>query len=82
MAKKNDYLTRTVDPAVEILLENADELGITTAFSRAKAMAPCPIGEDGKCCKNCHMGPCRLVKPGQRGVCGATLETVAAHTPR
>jgi carbon-monoxide dehydrogenase catalytic subunit len=25
------------------------------------------------------MGPCRLVKPGQRGVCGATLETVAAR---
>ena len=42
-------------------------------------MAPCPIGEDGRCCKNCHMGPCRLVKEGQRGVCGATLETVAAR---
>jgi len=25
------------------------------------------------------MGPCRLVKEGQRGVCGATLETVAAR---
>jgi carbon-monoxide dehydrogenase catalytic subunit len=25
------------------------------------------------------MGPCRLVKPGQVGVCGATLETVVAR---
>jgi carbon-monoxide dehydrogenase catalytic subunit len=25
------------------------------------------------------MGPCRLVKPGQTGVCGATLETVTAR---
>jgi len=62
-----------------MLLEQAQEMEVSTAFSRAKEMSPCPIGEDGKCCKNCHMGPCRLVKPGQRGVCGATLETVAAR---
>jgi len=70
---------RTVDPAAEMLLAQANAEGIPTVFSRAAAMAPCPIGEVGKCCKNCHMGPCRLVKPGQRGVCGATLETVAAR---
>src|SRR3990172_2120520 len=79
MHKKVATFNRTIDPAVELLLGQADEMGITTAFSRAATMAPCPIGEDGKCCKNCHMGPCRLVKPGQRGVCGATLETVAAR---
>ena len=79
MSKKAVTLNQTIDPAVEAMLKQADEMEITTAFSRAAAMAPCPIGEDGKCCKNCHMGPCRLVKPGQRGVCGATLETVAAR---
>jgi carbon-monoxide dehydrogenase catalytic subunit len=79
MPKKVATFNQTIDPAVEILLEQADEMDISTAFSRAASMAPCPIGEDGKCCKNCHMGPCRLVKPGQRGVCGATLETVAAR---
>jgi carbon-monoxide dehydrogenase catalytic subunit len=79
MAEKTAIRLKTVDPAAAIMLEQADEMGITTAFSRAAAMAPCPIGEDGKCCKNCHMGPCRLVKPGQRGICGATLETVAAR---
>jgi carbon-monoxide dehydrogenase catalytic subunit len=42
-------------------------------------MSPCPIGKENKCCKNCSMGPCRLVKPGQVGVCGATLETVVAR---
>jgi carbon-monoxide dehydrogenase catalytic subunit len=62
-----------------MMLAQAEAEGIPTVFSRAAAMAPCPIGEVGKCCKNCHMGPCRLVKPGQRGVCGATLETVAAR---
>ena len=79
MAKKITDSIRTSDPAVAMLLEQAQEMEVSTAFSRAKEMSPCPIGEDGKCCKNCHMGPCRLVKPGQRGVCGATLETVAAR---
>jgi len=79
MSKQATDTLRTIDPAVEMLLEQANAEGIPTVFSRAAAMAPCPIGEVGKCCKNCHMGPCRLVKPGQRGVCGATLETVAAR---
>jgi carbon-monoxide dehydrogenase catalytic subunit len=79
MSKRDADKIRTVDPAAEMLLAQAEAEGIPTVFSRAAAMAPCPIGEVGKCCKNCHMGPCRLVKPGQRGVCGATLETVAAR---
>ncbi len=79
MVKKNTDTLKTSDPAVAMMLEQAQEMEVSTAFSRAKEMSPCPIGEDGKCCKNCHMGPCRLVKPGQRGVCGATLETVAAR---
>jgi carbon-monoxide dehydrogenase catalytic subunit len=79
MSKTTADKIRTVDPAVEMLLAQADAQGIPTVFSRAAAMAPCPIGEDGRCCKNCHMGPCRLVKEGQRGVCGATLETIAAR---
>src|SRR3989304_4145348 len=46
-------------------------------------MAACPIGigsSAGICCKNCFMGPCRLTKEGQVGVCGATVETIAART--
>jgi carbon-monoxide dehydrogenase catalytic subunit len=67
------------DPASITLLELACENNIETAFSRADTMAACPIGSDGMCCKVCGMGPCRLVKKGQTGVCGATLETVAAR---
>ncbi len=61
------------------MLERAEQEGLTTAFSRAEAMKPCPIGHIGQCCKICHMGPCRLTKPGQTGVCGATIETVTAR---
>jgi carbon-monoxide dehydrogenase catalytic subunit len=70
---------RTIDPAAEVMLGKAAEMGISTAFDRADEMKPCPIGSKGLCCKNCAMGPCRLTKEGQVGVCGATVETVAAR---
>jgi len=70
---------RSIDPAVVEVLEIAEAEGISTAFSRAAKMKPCPIGHKGACCKNCSMGPCRLTKEGQRGICGATIETVAAR---
>jgi len=76
MSKDNK---RSIDPTVLEMLEVAEELDLGTAFSRAQKMKACPIGSDGICCKNCSMGPCRLVKPGQVGICGATRETVAAR---
>ncbi|MBN1484701.1 MAG: anaerobic carbon-monoxide dehydrogenase catalytic subunit [Chloroflexia bacterium] len=70
---------KSIDPAVSEMLEQAEKEGLSTAFSRAEDMKPCPIGHVGRCCKHCHMGPCRLMKPGQTGVCGATIETVTAR---
>jgi carbon-monoxide dehydrogenase catalytic subunit len=70
---------KTIDPAAKAMLERAAELEITTAFDRADEMKPCPIGAKGICCKNCAMGPCRLTKEGQVGICGATVETVVAR---
>ena len=70
---------RSADPAAHLLLEFAEAAGLSTAFSRADTLAPCPIGADGLCCRNCFMGPCRLVKEGQVGVCGATVDTVVAR---
>jgi len=70
---------RSIDPAARAMLARAEELGLETAFGRAEQMAPCPIGADGSCCRLCFMGPCRLVKDGQTGVCGATIETITAR---
>jgi carbon-monoxide dehydrogenase catalytic subunit len=75
MAKSN----KTVDPAAAAMLEKAAEMDIATAFSRVDELKPCPIGAKGICCKNCAMGPCRLTKEGLVGICGATVETVAAR---
>ena len=80
MAKgKRSYEERTADPAAQEMLIRADELGIGTAFSRADDMVPCNIGGAGMCCKLCGMGPCRLTKDGQTGVCGATIDTIQAR---
>ena len=70
---------KTIDPAAQEMLVRADELGIGTAFSRADDMVPCNIGSAGMCCKLCGMGPCRLTKDGQTGVCGATIDTIQAR---
>jgi anaerobic carbon-monoxide dehydrogenase catalytic subunit len=70
---------QSIDPAAQEMLIRADKLGIGTAFSRADAMSPCNIGSAGMCCKLCGMGPCRLTKDGQTGVCGATIDTIQAR---
>ena len=80
MAKQKRTLEEhSIDPATQEMLQRAEELGLKTAFTRADDMAPCNIGGAGMCCKNCSMGPCRLTKDGQVGVCGATIDTIQAR---
>lgn len=74
---------RSADKAAAKILEWGDSQKIETCFDRAEKLKPCPIGESGACCRVCHMGPCRLVgknaEEEARGICGATLPTVAAR---
>ena len=79
MAKKREVTDYTIDPAAQQMIIRANEMGIGTAFSRADNMSPCNIGAAGMCCKQCGMGPCRLTKNGDVGVCGATMETIQAR---
>jgi carbon-monoxide dehydrogenase catalytic subunit len=77
--KKRTPEERSADPAAQEMIIRAEELGIQTAFDRADEMSPCNIGGSGMCCKLCGMGPCRLTKEGQTGVCGATIDTIQAR---
>lgn len=77
--KKRTVEEMSADPAAQDMLLRAEEMGVGTAFSRADEMVPCPIGDVGMCCKNCGMGPCRLTKDGQTGICGATIDTIQAR---
>jgi len=73
---------KSIDPACCHLLEKAARDCVSTAFDRAELMEQCAIGAAGICCKNCGMGPCRVLNvPGEagRGICGATAETIAAR---
>jgi len=76
---KRSVEEQSADPAAQQMLIRAEELGLSTAFSRADDMVPCNIGGAGMCCKICGMGPCRLTKDGQTGVCGATIDTIQAR---
>jgi anaerobic carbon-monoxide dehydrogenase catalytic subunit len=79
MANKRTPQQQSDDPAAQEMLIRAEELNIGTAFTRADNMTPCNIGGAGMCCKQCGMGPCRLTKDGQVGVCGATIDTIQAR---
>ena len=77
---------RSIDDATIELLDRAQRENISTVFSRADELKPCPIGSEGSCCKMCAMGPCRLPRPKKageekkrRGVCGATIDTIVAR---
>jgi carbon-monoxide dehydrogenase catalytic subunit len=76
---------KSVDGATVELLDKAQKDGISTAFSRADEIKPCPIGIEESCCKVCAMGPCRLPRSKKdeqkerRGVCGATIDTIVAR---
>ncbi|MCX5806486.1 MAG: anaerobic carbon-monoxide dehydrogenase catalytic subunit [Proteobacteria bacterium] len=81
----SDNKLRSADGATIELLDKAQKEGISTAFSRADEIKPCPIGMEESCCKVCAMGPCRLPRSKKdehkerRGVCGATIDTVVAR---
>jgi carbon-monoxide dehydrogenase catalytic subunit len=69
----------SIDPAAQEMLVRAEAIGVSTAFSRADNLSPCNVGSAGMCCKLCGMGPCRLTKEGQTGICGATIDTIQAR---
>ena len=82
-----DPVEASIDAATQQMIQRAHDLGIETAFDRAVTLKPCNIGNQGTCCKNCGMGPCRLplTKAGaegedsRKGICGATPNTIAAR---
>ncbi len=80
-----DGKEKSVDRASVEMIDKAERENISTVFSRADELKPCPIGVEESCCKVCSMGPCRLPrsKKGEQkqraGVCGATIDTVVAR---
>ncbi|SHK76471.1 Ni-dependent carbon monoxide dehydrogenase precursor [Desulfatibacillum alkenivorans DSM 16219] len=85
--KVADPVAASYDVATQEMIKRAQDLGVETCFDRAVTLKPCNIGNQGTCCKNCGMGPCRLPLPkggvedgdDRKGICGATANTIAAR---
>jgi len=74
---------RTIDTSCHDIIARGIRDGIETAWERLEKQQPqCGYGQLGVCCTNCEMGPCRIDPFGndpQKGVCGATADTIVAR---
>ena len=74
---------RTIDPAVQEMLDHCDSEGVSTQFDRYLAQKPqCKFGQEGTCCRFCHQGPCRIIpnkKGAEVGICGARDYTIVSR---
>ena len=56
------------------------DLPLETSFHRTESQElKCEFGLSGVCCRLCANGPCRITQDAQRGVCGATADTMVAR---
>ena len=46
---------------------------------KEKQKPQCQFGEGGICCRICSMGPCRITKKADRGICGADAHAIAGR---
>jgi carbon-monoxide dehydrogenase catalytic subunit len=80
--KTQDNYT-TIEQMEEVtakLKERACAVCAETWEDRSKKQTPhCKFGEDGICCKNCSMGPCRISPKASRGICGAVAHAIAGR---
>lgn len=77
---KADVMARTPDTAVQEMLVHMELAGIDSSFDRFDAQKPhCGFGLNGTCCKNCHIGPCRITPKSPKGVCGADAHLIVAR---
>ncbi|MEM2955032.1 MAG: anaerobic carbon-monoxide dehydrogenase catalytic subunit [Candidatus Nanoarchaeia archaeon] len=65
----------------EKLVKKAARDKAKLVFQRFEEQQPqCLWGYTGVCCKNCNMGPCRIIpSKASQGVCGATADIIAAR---
>ena len=74
---------KSLDPAVQQMIAQAEKQEIKTIWDRYQAMTPqCGFGDTGLCCRHCLQGPCRIDPFGEgprQGICGATADVMVAR---
>jgi len=75
-----DPKERSSDRAAQQIIQKMADAGQETAWDRLDRQKPqCGFGKSGVCCRICTMGPCRITKKAQAGVCGADVDTIVAR---
>ncbi len=75
-----DEFRKSIDPASLELIEQAKQDNLELVWDRKQKQQPhCGFGTAGICCRICTMGPCRITKKADRGVCGATADVIVAR---
>jgi anaerobic carbon-monoxide dehydrogenase catalytic subunit len=75
-----DEMRTTIDPCSLAMIEQAKLANLELVWDRKKKQQPhCGFGLSGVCCRICTMGPCRITKKADRGVCGATADVIVAR---
>lgn len=71
---------KSIDQASLMLIGVAEENNIETVWDRKQKQQPhCGFGLSGVCCQICTMGPCRISKKADKGVCGANVDVIVAR---
>ncbi len=71
---------RSADKAAQEMIALMAEAGQQNVWDRLEMQSPqCGFGKQGICCRICTMGPCRISKKAQVGVCGADADTIVAR---
>lgn len=78
------FAKRSIWPDAQAMLEKAAQEGIQTVWDRREEQHPgCKFCVEGLTCRNCSMGPCRILnRPDgkmQTGVCGADGDVIVAR---
>ena len=81
MAKNiEQFREKVIDEASAEMLLKAQCDCVDTCYDRADTFkVQCAFGKAGVCCRNCHMGPCRITKNTPKGICGADEDTIVAR---
>ncbi len=75
-----DPKKRSSDKAAQEMITHMAQAGQQNVWDRLDAQSPqCGFGKQGICCRICTMGPCRITKKAQLGVCGADADTIVAR---
>ncbi|MDK2904815.1 MAG: anaerobic carbon-monoxide dehydrogenase catalytic subunit [Eubacteriaceae bacterium] len=76
----SNFSCKTCQSADQSLENFISGLSVETSHHRVEGQSvKCGFGLQGICCRLCSNGPCRITPNGQKGICGATADTIVAR---